>query len=338
MKYNFVRKLTVTAAVIAAAFLVACGTSSNENINENSNKASVNMATFKVAKPPVTKIKSSPVVFENRDSHLKLAGTVYSPRNMKPTDKLPAVLVMGPMGATKEQTQSLYAQFLVAQGYIALVFDYSYIGSSEGMPRGYEDPNTKASDILSAADFFSKHPNVDANRMAAVGICGSGVYLPYAMLQESKIKVFASVNPFTIIDTVPYDADQAEKDKKDFEAGGDAKYIPDMIEPGSEGAEYYFNADRGAVTNRVPFVTWSVPTWAAFHPTELAKGLTKPYLVVVGENAFTRQGAEGMFQNVGSKDKKLVVIPRARHFDMYDGEEFALPSIDAIIDFFKTRL
>ena len=293
---------------------------------------------IKALQAPVEQITFTPVVFENKDSHLKLAGIVYAPRNMKADDKLPAVIVQGPMGAVKEQCQTLYAQFLVSQGYIAMVYDYSYIGASEGLPRGYEDPEVKASDILSAAEFFSNYPNVDANRMAAVGICGSGVYLPLAMLQESKIKAFVSVNPFTVIDTVPYDTEQIERDRAEFEAGGDARRIPNMIEPDSEGAEYYFNAERGSVTNQVSFVTWSLPTWSKFHPTEIVKGLNKPYVVVVGENAFTRPGAEVMFANIGSQDKQLVVIPGARHFDMYDGEGFADKSIAAIVEFLREKL
>ena len=36
----------MSAAVIATTFLAGCGTSSNENINENSNKASVNRTSM----------------------------------------------------------------------------------------------------------------------------------------------------------------------------------------------------------------------------------------------------------------------------------------------------
>ena len=112
----------------------------------------------------------------------------------------------------------------------------------------------------------------------------------------------------------------------------------DLIEEGSEGAEYYFNYKRGAAVNRVVFPTWSEPTWVALHPTEIAKNLTTPYLLVIGENAFTRPGAEIMFGNVASADKKIVVIPGARHFDMYDGVDYAVPAINTILEFLKDRV
>lgn len=122
----------------------------------------INEKEFKVLKAPLDEITISPVVFENKDSGFKLAGTVFAPKTMKSDDKLPAIIVQGPMGTTKEQTQS--------------------------------------------------------------------------------------------------------------------------------------------------------------------------------QNAFTRQGAEAMFENVASADKKLIVVPNAGHFDMYDGEEYAKPAIDTILEFFKTRL
>lgn len=323
---------------ILSITLLSCSKQESNEIIKNEMGEKTAMENFKVAKPPVDEITFTPVIFENKDSKFKLAGTIYAPKDMKDTDKLPAIVLQGPMGATKEQCQSLYAQILASKGYITMVYDYSYIGSSQGLPRGYEDPDVKASDIKSAISFISTYSNVDKNRIGAVGICGSGVYLPYAALKEPTLKAIACVNPFTIIDTVPFDEKQVLEDKAKYEKEGTVTRMPDMIEPGSEGAEYYFNFNRGAVTNRVTFITWSQITWSKFHPNELAKGLTLPLLVIVGENAFTRQGAEIMYQNAASKDKKLVQIKGARHFDMYDGAEYALPAIDAILEFFKDRI
>lgn len=297
-----------------------------------------NKSDFKVAVAPVDEVNRTPVVFENIDSGLKLAGIVYTPKNMDENAKLPAIIVQGPMGAVKEQTQSLYAMILATHGYLTFVYDYSYIGASEGNPRGYEDPDVKASDIRSAISFVEKLPNVDANRIAAVGICGSGVYLPLAAINEPRLKAIASVNPFAIIDSVPFDENAVVADKKKYDETGIVTRMPNMIQPGSEGAEYYFTFGRGAVTNQVSFVTWSQPTWARFHPSEITKDLTLPYLFVVGENAFTRAGAEAMYNNLSSTDKKLVIIPGARHFDMYDGVDYALPSINAILEFFNKRV
>lgn len=295
------------------------------------------VSNFKVAVLPIDKINFTPVVFENQDSKLKLSGLVFTPKNMKPDEKLPAVIVQGPMGATKEQTQSLYAQFLASMGYVTMVYDYSYIGSSQGQPRGLEDPQIKASDIKSAISFIETFPNVDKNRLASVGICGSGVYIIGEAVNDDRLKAVISVNPFTIIDEIPYNEKEVEQDKQNYQNTGYVNRI-DLIEENTEGAEYYFNYKRGAAVNRVVFPTWSEPLWASFHPTEIAKGIKQPYLLVIGENAFTRLGAEKMFENIASKDKQKIIIRNAGHFDMYDGENYAIPAINAINDFLKTRL
>lgn len=294
-------------------------------------------ANFNVANPPIDKINFTPVIFENEDSKLKLAGIVFTPKDVKQNEKLPAVLVQGPMGATKEQTQSLYAQFLASMGYITMVYDYSYLGSSQGQPRGLEDPQIKASDIKSAVSFIETFPNVDKNRIATVGICGSGVYIIGEAVNDDRLKAVISVNPFTIIDEIPYNEKEVEQDKQNYQNTGYVNRI-DLIEENTEGAEYYFNYKRGAAVNRVVFPTWSEPLWASFHPTEIAKGIKQPYLLVIGENAFTRLGAEKMFENIASKDKQKIIIRNAGHFDMYDGENYAIPAINAINDFLKTRL
>jgi len=296
------------------------------------------MTKITALKAPLEEFDSTPVVFDNQDSGLKLSGIVYTPAKLDATQQLPGLVVQGPMGATKEQTQSLYAQLMATKGYVTMVYDYSYLGASQGQPRGKEDPEVKASDIKSAISFLATYPTVDADRLGAIGICGSGVYLPYEALKETRLKAIVSVNPFTIIDTVET-APKAEilAQKEKYEKTGEATRL-DLIEPGSEGAEYYFDYQRGAAVNRVEFVSWSQLDWQKFHPVELASGLTQPYLMVCGENAFTRPGAEAMFKNAGSSDKKLIIIPEARHFDLYDGAKYVPTVIQDITNFLKTRV
>lgn len=295
------------------------------------------MAQLTKLQAPVDSITFTPVVLENSDSGLKLSGIIYKPKGVAEDEKLPAVLVQGPMGSVKEQTQSLYAQVLASKGYMAMVYDYSYLGASEGEPRGLEDPVIKASDIKSAADFLYDHPNTDQNRFFAVGICGSGVYLPLALVTYKKFVAAASVNPFTIINTVEtMSREAALADKTEYEKTGKAARM-DLIEPGSEGAEYYFNYERGAAVNRVVFPTWSQLDWQAYDPLETVKDVTTPYLIIAGENAFTRPGAEVMFNNLASTDKKLVIIPEARHFDLYDLEAYVPQVVEQITQFFSNK-
>lgn len=61
-------------------------------------------------------------------------------------------------------------------------------------------------------------------------------------------------------------------------------------------------------------------------------------MMVCGENAFTRPGAEVMFKNVASADKQLIIIPEARHFDLYDGEKYVPAVIEDITEFLASHV
>ena len=149
------------------------------------------MATKKIMQAPIERVDRTPVVFVNQYTGLHLVGIVYRPRNRKSAiereqsdacidsaereqarpkvkdgEKLPTIIVGGPMASVKELTQSLYAQLLAERGYCTMVFDHSYVGSSEGHPRGYEDPEEKAKDWRSAITFAQTLPYVDADRIA----------------------------------------------------------------------------------------------------------------------------------------------------------------------------
>ena len=296
------------------------------------------MATKKIAKAPIEQVDRQPVVFQNNDSKLWLAGIVYRPRQMKEGERLPMVIVGGPMASVKELTQSLYAQLLAAKGYVTMVFDHSYVGASEGHPRAYEDPEVKGSDWRSAITFVQTLPYVDAERIAGIGICGSGVYLPCGVKDDPRMKAVVSIVPFTIMNYVNTATDELLLQMKaDYENGAEPERLH-MIEEGSEGAAYYFDPNRGAAVQMVEMVAWSQLTWRSFLPTEIIKGFTKPYLVITAENAFTRPGAEEMYKNAASEQKEFFMVKEASHFEMYDHEEYVMQNLEQIEMFLKKYL
>ena len=296
------------------------------------------MATKKIAQAPIERVDRQPVVFQNQDSELWLAGIVYRPRQRRADEKLPLIIIGGPMASVKELTQSLYAQLLADRGYATMVFDHSFVGSSEGHPRAYEDPEVKGSDWRSAITFAQTLSDIDADRIAGIGICGSGVYLPCGVKDDPRMKAVVSIVPFTIMDIVVTATDeQLLQMKADYENGAEPDRLH-MIEEGSEGALYYFDPNRGAAVQMVEMPTWSQLTWHQFHPTEIIRDFRKPYLVITGEQAFTRPGAELMYQNAASKVKELHVIPGALHFEMYDHEEYVMQNLSLIERFLKVNL
>ena len=74
---------------------------------------------------------------------LTIKGLLFLPDNFDENKKYPAVVVVHPGGGVKEQCSSLYSWNLAKKGFIALAFDASYQGESEGNPRYLEDPTSR---------------------------------------------------------------------------------------------------------------------------------------------------------------------------------------------------
>lgn len=284
-------------------------------------------------------VTRTPVVFENEDSHLKLAGIIFRPQNVDKKEKLPTVVVAGPMYAPKEQTQSLYAQKIAALGYETMVFDYSYIGASEGEPRGLENPKIKVSDIKSAISYLEKSDGVISDRIGVMGICGSGGYMTATVAQDKRIKTLITLVPYTLMDGIhTMSKNEALEQQAHYEMyGTDPKHLA-LIEPNTEGATYYHNYKRGASANYIDAVAYSQLYWWQFQPIDFAPKVTVPALVLVGETAFSRDGGEKIFNNLSSKVKELHVIKGSDHFSMYDQEPFVTENMSFIEKFLKANL
>ena len=119
---------------------------------------------------------------------LKLAGLLFLPDGFDADAKYPAVVVTHPGGGVKEQCSSLYAWHLARAGYVALAFDASHQGESEGLPRCLEDPFSRVEDIRSAVDYLVTLPYVDEERIGAMGVCAGGGYTMSAIQTDVRIK------------------------------------------------------------------------------------------------------------------------------------------------------
>lgn len=317
-----VRNILLAGALLSSATITAQTTVGKENLE--------------VSKAPIEKVDRTPVVFTQQENGFVLAGILYRPRTWKQGERLKAIIVGGPMYSVKEQTQSLYAQLLAEAGYATLVFDHSYIGASEGHPRGYEDPEIKGADLRSAVSYLQTLNFVDKDHIGAVGICGSGVYVPNAFRNDKRVKAIASIVPFIMMEDIRTHSDDALlKMKSMFEKGGDVERL-DLIK-GSEGEAYYRNPDRGAAVQACPTPAWSQLAWHKFHPTETVKELKVPYLVIAGEKAFTTVGAKKMFENA-PEPKFFHLTKGATHFEMYDMDKYVKENVGELLTFFGKYL
>lgn len=298
-----------------------------------------------VADPHSERVTATAVSFDNSVRGTRLAGILYRPAVVPADAELPAVIVQGPMLSIKEQTASLYAQRIASLGYVTLTFDYSYFGESTGEPRQLEDPNAKASDVSSAVTFLQGTAGVQAGRIAAMGICGSGGYVPFAASKDTRISAVVSVVPFTAVEAlraIPQlvDLEQFRLDREAWEAGeAEPTHIVLLPEGENEGAEYYFEEGRGVHerwSNQA--VSWSAETWLGYDPNAAVAGFgTRPLLVVTAEKAYTLDQARALHAAT-SGPARLHVVERARHFDLYDLEPYVSEVLGQIEGFLADTL
>lgn len=290
-------------------------------------------------------MNSSKVVFVNKELNLRLAGILYTPENMDLSKNYPAVVVTGPMLSVKEQAQSVYAKRLAEEGYVTLVFDGSYFGESEGLPRFQELPDVKESDIEAAVDYLVSLPYVDNDRIGGLGICGSGSYMSVAGVKEPRLKAITAIVP--AISDISTSAmagffkpeEEVKAAKEAYENGtGELDYLNFMPRAFDEGAAYYYTArgNRRGWSNRV--VAWSQLELVKYNVTNIMKEMTKPYLIITGENAWSKDASTEVFNAVPHNNKEMHIIPEAGHFDLYDLDPYVTEAFEYIIPFFNNKL
>ena len=323
-------KRTITLAALAFVLLTACTQNTEKEIE--SNQTSNTMTEQKM-------------VFLNKELNLNLAGILRLPAEFDLGKKYPAVVITGPMLSIKEQAQSVYATRLTEAGYVTLVFDGSYFGESEGMPRFQELPDVKESDIEAAVDYLSSLPYVDADHIGGLGICGSGSYMSVAGVKEPRLKAVTAIVPaISNIATSPMmgffkPEDEVVKAKEAYDKGeGELMHLNFMPRAFEEGAAYYYSArgNRKGWSNQV--VAWSQLELIKYNVTEIMKGMQKPYLVISAEKAWSRPSSTEIFEAVPHTNKQMVVLPEASHFDLYDLEPYVSQAMEHIVPFFEKNL
>ena len=226
-----------------------------------------------------------------------------------------------------------------------LVFDGTYFGESEGKPRSQELPDVKESDIEGAVDFLVSLPYVDKQRIGGLGICGSGSYMSVAGVKEPRLKAITAIVPAISDISKSAMAGFFKPEKEVIEAKAayeknhcDILYLNFMPRDFSEGAAYYYSA-RGTHprwSNKV--VAWSQLELIKYNVTNIMKNMKKPYLVITGEKAWSKESSTEVFNAVPHKNKEMYVIPEASHFDLYDLAPYVSLAFEHILPFFHKYL
>ncbi|GGE40224.1 membrane protein [Agaricicola taiwanensis] len=284
------------------------------------------------------------VTFKNQ-YEMKVAGNLFTPKDLDRTQAKPAIIVGHPMGAVKEQSATLYATKMAERGFIAMSIDLPFWGESDGQPRNLVSPDIYAEAFSAGVDFLGTRPFVDRNRIGAIGICGSGSFVISAAKIDPRMKAVATVSMYdmgaanrsglrqsqSVEQRKKAIAAAAEQRYAEF-TGGQTQYTSGSVHELTESStaierEFYdfYRTPRGEFTphGQSPLLT-THPTLTSnvkfmnFYPFNDIETISpRPMLFITGDVAHSREFSEEAYR-LAAEPKELVVVPGAGHVDLYD--------------------
>ena len=352
-------KKILLAAVMMGSMLAGCTTNNKPTTDENMAQELQLTQEWDKVFPLSDKVDHKKVTFKTQYG-LTLAADLYEPAASEKfkvkSEKLPAIAVSGPFGATKEQSSGLYAMRMAERGFVALAFDPSYTGESSGEPRRTASPDINTEDFMAAVDFLSQLENVDANRIGIIGICGWGGIALNAAAADTRIKatVASTMYDMTRVSGNGYfDSEDKEEARHAAREALSQQRLSDpmamaggVVDPLPADApqfvkDYfdYYKTERGyhsrSGNSNDGWRTIGTQAYANSRFLYYINEIRSAVLVMHGEKAHSRYFGEAAYHymvegkaegyntvskpNPNPENKQLLIIPGASHCDLYDG-------------------
>lgn len=301
--------------------------------------------------PKSEQVDQAKVQFVNRFG-ITLAGDLYMPKGA--AAGLPALAVVGPYGAVKEQSGGYYAQKLAERGFVTLVFDPSFTGESGGKVRNISAPDINLEDFASAIDYLEALEVVDSSRIGVLGVCGWGCYtFPLAAI-DTRVKAVVSAT-MGVFDTFTSGKERlagrrALNEIRSRQAQGEAVpvliTVPDITVDSPDYMKDYYGYYRTARGYHKRSVNsgcgWNPTTFLSHYTNDIyayADEVTQPCLLVHGDQAWSYQQSVKMLKRLTqAASKELVTVKGATHCDLYDGGDNDYIPFVRIEEFLKQNL
>ena len=266
-------------------------------------------------------------------------GTLITPESG--SRPFPVVVMAGGWCYVKEIVIPHYADYLVRAGLAVLMFDYRYLGESDGSPRQHIDPWQQIEDYRNAISFAQTLPEVDADRIGLWGISYSGGHVLIVGSMDPRVKCIVSNIPVvdgyanmrrvhgerryaTLLETIMEDRERRFRDPS--ECGYLAMSAPD---PNSTLSTWPFphvyevfssikereaprHEHRSTVESTELLLYYTVFPY-------VRRILNTPTLMVVAENDnITLWDLEiEAFNAIPAANKRLAVLPDVTHMSLY---------------------
>lgn len=293
--------------------------------------------------------------FDRRDvtftsQGLKCAGWYYVPAGLKAGEKCPAIVMAHGFSGVKEMGLDKYAEKFAAAGFAVLVFDYRYMGASEGEPRGQLFYFEQHQDYRNAISWLSLQKEVDAQRIGAWGTSNSGGHVLYLAAFDKRIKTvvaqvpgvgswdayFAKLSPDDLVAV----HGRFAANRNETYASGRAKYLPVVVaDPKQRAAmrqkdayDYFTNiAKAGAPNWRNQVTVESLELNMEYKPVaniDLVSPTPLLMIIASSDNISPPELQKRAFDR--AKEPKRLVTIKGGHFDVYSGAGYEEASKEAV--------
>jgi uncharacterized protein len=285
------------------------------------------------------------VAFESDGN--RLSAHLYRPPQAAAGQRTPGIVMTGPVSSVKEQTLPHYAERFSDAGYTVLAFDPRGFGESEGEPRFHYDPWLIVSDYVNASSYLMAREDVDAERVAAVGVCMGGGFALATAARERRLAACASIAGGYDIGGTFQGVMGVEGFASYLRAANERRgeYIPTIAKELSEDvpiavmplAEAYSYYER---TSRDHAPTWSWKTTAAsLEPYLTFNAISQaplvaptPLLIIHGttDQALLPELAQAAY-DAAHEPKELVWIETHNHIELYDQDPYVTEAVGHVL-------
>lgn len=291
--------------------------------------------------------------FDRRDvtftsQGLTCAGWYYLPSGLKAAEKVPAIVMAPGFSGVKEMGLDKYAEKFAAAGFAVLVFDYRYMGASEGEPRGQLFYFEQHQDYRNAISWLSSQKEVDPQRIGAWGTSNSGGHVLHLAAYDKRIKAvvaqvpgvgswdayFAKLSP---ADLAAVHGRFATNRNETYASGG-VRYLPVVTaDPKQRAAmrqkdayDYFTKLAKGAPNWKNQVTVESLELMMEYRPVaniDLISPTPLLMIIATNDNISSPELQKKAFDRA-KIPKKLVAI-KGGHFDVYSGAGYEEASKEA---------
>jgi fermentation-respiration switch protein FrsA (DUF1100 family) len=250
---------------------------------------------------------------------------------------------------------------MAERGFLTIAFDPSFTGESGGNPRYVASPDINTEDFQAAVDFLFVQDNVDADRIAIIGICGWGGMALNTAAIDTRVKATVAITMYDMTRVTAkgyFDSEDSEdarfekrkvlnaqriEDYKNGEcklAGGVVDQLPDNAPFFVKDYYDYYKTKRGYHKRSLNSnAGWNVTSSLSFLNMPILQysdEIHSAVLLVHGEKAHSCYFSKDAFKKLKGDNKELMIIPDAVHTDLYD--QIDIIPFDKIAEFINKNM